>query len=360
VITRRDRPANLDTEMKLTTVHRTRWGVVALGLVLAVLAAGLLLGAHGCATSVAVQPASAPPGALSLATARQVFNTFVTTDDVARAAGDEGLELSLVSDAQVPLTVATYENAAYFGTPAPRYTYGKPKMYVPQMTGFPFWFAAVVPRTPTRGGPARTAIMVFSRPAADESWQMTLSTLLQPGTALPRIAVATNGHATALATFDHRLLVSPNSTGALQAAVVEEGTAANAATMVAPGPYTTGLHSQIVTTKRQVTRLGLAYDSLLDGTTFPLYALRTADGGALVLYSMNRNTVILRKSKNGRQIEIPPPFAPALYASGSLIVRFELDTTATYQYAAEVPPGRASGMMRVIAADGGPTTAGGD
>ncbi len=310
--------------MKLTTVHRTRWGVVALGLVLAVLAAGLLLGAHGCATSVAVQPASAPPGALSLATARQVFNTFVTTDDVARAAGDEGLELSLVSDAQVPLTVATYENAAYFGTPAPRYTYGKPKMYVPQMTGFPFWFAAVVPRTPTRGGPAR------------------------------------NGHATALATFDHRLLVSPNSTGALQAAVVEEGTAANAATMVAPGPYTTGLHSQIVTTKRQVTRLGLAYDSLLDGTTFPLYALRTADGGALVLYSMNRNTVILRKSKNGRQIEIPPPFAPALYASGSLIVRFELDTTATYQYAAEVPPGRASGMMRVIAADGGPTTAGGD
>jgi hypothetical protein len=350
----------MDTEMKLTAVHRTRWAAVPLGLVLAALAVGLLLATHACTTSVAVQSAAAPPGALSLATARQVFNTFVTTDDVARAAGDEGLELSLVSDAQVPLTVAVYENAAYFGTPAPRYRYGTPKLYVPQMTGFPFWFAAVVPRMPAQGGPTRTAIMVFSRPAADDTWQVSLSTLLQPGAALPQIAVDANGHATALATFDHHLLVSPNSTGALQATVAEEGTASVAATMVAPGPYTTGLYKQIVTTKRRITRQGLAYDSLLDGTTFPLYALRTADGGALVLYSMNRNTVILRKSVIGRQIEIPPAFAPELYANGSLIVRFELDTTETYQYAAEVPPGRASGVMRVIAADGGPTTAGGN
>ena len=347
--------------MKLAAVHRTRAAAIALALVL--LAGLLLLGTHGCATSVAVQSSEASQGALSLADARQVFNTFVTTEDVARAAGDEGLELALVSDAQVPLTVATYETAAYFGTPAPRYVYGTPTLYVPRMTGFPFWFAAVVRRTPLGGGPARTAIMVFTRPASDDSWQLSVSTLLLPGATLPPISVDGSGHASALTTFDHHLLVTPNSTGALQATVVEQGTDDPASPLIAPGPYTTVLHNQIVATKHRYIREGFAYGSLLDGTTFPLYALKTADGGGLVLYSLDRNTVILRKDKKqGRQIEIPPAFAPMLDAADNLVIRFELDTTETYQFATEVPPkqsGRSRGVLRVIAADGGPATAGG-
>ncbi|MGE5292874.1 MAG: hypothetical protein ACM3ML_37945 [Micromonosporaceae bacterium] len=347
--------------MKLAAAHRTRAAAIALGLVL--LAGLLLLGTHGCATSVAVQSSAAPPGALSLAAARQVFNTFVTTDDVARAAGDERLELTLVNNAQVPLTVATYETAAYFGTPVPRYVYGTPRLYVPQMTGFPFWFAAVVRRAPLGGGPARTAIMVFTRPAPDDSWQLSLSTLLLPGATLPPIAVDGSGHATALATFDHQLLVTPNSTGALQATVAEQGSDAPAAALIAPGPYTTGLHREILIAKHREIRKGLAYDSLLDGTTFPLYALRTTDGGGLILYSLNRNTVILRKGKQGRQIEIPQAFAPVLDAADNLVIRFELDTTETYQFATKVPAKRSGGapaIMRVIAADGGPTNAGGN
>jgi hypothetical protein len=348
----------MDTEMKLAAAHRTRAAAVALGLVVL---AGLVFGIRGCATSEAVPSSAAPSGALSLAAARQIFDTFVTTDDVARAAGNERLALSLVANARVPLTVATFEAAAYFGTPVPRYVYGTPKLYVPQMTGFPFWFAAVVDRAPASGGPARTAIMVFTRPAADDSWRLSVSTLLVPGETLPRIAVNGSGHATALATFDHELLVTPNATGAVQATVVDLGKDANAAGMIAPGPYTTGLHEVILSTKHREIRSGYAYDSVLDGTTFPLYALRTADGGGLVMYSMNRNTVILRKGKLGRQIEIPQPFAPVLDAADNLVVRFELDTTQTFQFATEVPAKGAGGapMIRVVAADGAPTAAGG-
>lgn len=346
--------------MKRTRVGRPYRIAVALGLTAV---AALLLGAHGCASSAAVQSAAAPPDQLTLAHARQVFSTFVTTEDVARAAGDELLELSLVSDAQVPLTASAYESADFYGMPTPRYSYGPPQLYVPMLRGFPLWFAAVAARTPVRGGPTRTAIMVFSRPVPANSWQLALSTLLAPGVSLPRIALDASGHAMALATFEHGLLASPNSIGALQSTVAEDGPGAIATAIVAPGPYTTGLHDAILSDQRQVSRLGLAYDSLLDGTTYPIYALRTATGGALVLYSLGRDSVILRRGKQGRQIEIPAAFAPILFANGNLVIRFELDTGATYQYAAVVPANGSAGKtqktIRVIAADGGPTSAGG-
>jgi hypothetical protein len=359
-VTQSDQSAKTNTETKITAVRTMRRTAVGAALVLA---AALILGARGCGSSTAVGTTAARPGPLTVAQARQVYGTFVTTDDVARAAGDESLELALVSEAQLPLTVSAYEQADYTGTPAPRYRFGPPALYVPQMKSFPFWFVVVAPRTPARGGPTRTAIMVFSRPTAADSWKLSLSTLLQPGAALPRIALDPNGHASSLATFDHGLLVSPNSVGALQAALADDGPGAQAASVVAAGPATTGVYDQIVSTKRQLTRLGLRYDSTLQGSAFPLYALGTADGSALVLYSLVRSTTILRPSKGGPQIQIPRGFAPILHAAGRMVIQTELDTGATYQYAAEVPAsqhaGKRAAQMRVVASDGGPTSAGG-
>ncbi|HKB30505.1 MAG TPA: hypothetical protein VKD26_06680 [Streptosporangiaceae bacterium] len=346
--------------MKIAAVHAVRRTAVGTGLVLVVVVA-LVFGARGCATTAV--GATPQPGEVSLAYARQVFSTFATTDQVARAAGDESLDLTLVSGAQVAQIVSAYERADYTETPVQRYRYGAPALYVPQMNSFPLWFVAVAPRTTAAGGPARTAIMVFSRPTATSSWQLSLSTLLQPGVALPRLALDASGHAIARATFDNGLLVSPNSAGALQAAVADDGPAAQAARVVAAGPYTTGIYDQIVAAKRQATRLGLTYDSLVDGSAWPPYVLGTADGGALVLYTLVHNTVIRTKAAHPSEIAIPPAFAPILYATGHLIIRTELDTGETDQYAAAIPPSQPAGkrpaQMRVIASDGGPTSAGG-
>ena len=92
-----------------------------------------------------------------------------------------------------------------------------------------------------------------------------------------------------------------------------------------------------------MTGLGLSYDSQLQGSSFPLYALGTADGGALVLYSLVRSTVVLRATKHESQIQIPQAFAPILYATGRVIIGSELDTGETYQYAADVPPSQPAG-----------------
>lgn len=317
-----------------------------------------VLAVNGCSSNAAPSPA-ARQRQITFPHARQVFATFVTAQDVARAARDEPLELSLVTQAQLPLSVSAYERADYLGMPTPRYRYGPPTLYIPQLKGFPFWFVAVARRTPAQGGTPRTAITVFSRVEASDTWQLSLLTLLQPGTKLPQIRLDATGHAMPLATFQQGLLVSPNSVGALQSAVADSGRAAVAATVVAAGPYTTGLHERLVAAERQVSELGLHYDSVFIGTAFPLYALRTTDGGGLVLYSLSHSTVIKVPDKNHTPIEVPAAFAPILYATGRL-VQTELDTGETFQYAAYVPPGsRTHGGMRVIAADGGPTSAGG-
>lgn len=323
--------------------------------------AGLLLAAQGCTGSSAAAPAASTAPALSLAAARQAFNTFIAADDIARASGDEWLEVSLVAYGQVALTTAAYQTADYLGQRVPRYKYGTPTFYVPRLKGFPFWFVAVVPRTPLGGGPTSTAIMVFDRRVSTDPWYMVSLTLLGQGDTLPGIAVDSGGYATALATFDRQLPVAPDAVGALQATVAQDGPRSSATSVVAAGPYTTGMHGQIVAATKQASALGYHRDSVLNGSGDPVFALKTTSGGALVAYTLNLTSVTLRSNPPVKQIEIPPAYAPLL--NGHLITEYELDTTETDQYLAAVPPkspaGKRQPPVNVIAFNGGPTSADG-
>jgi hypothetical protein len=325
------------------------------------LLAGLLLGAPACTGSSAATPAATTAPALTLSAARQAFSTFVTTDDVARASGDEWLDVSLVGNGQVALTTAAYQTADFLGQRVRRYQYGTPRFYVPRLKGYPFWFVVAVPRTPLGGGPTRTAIMVFDRPVSSDPWYLISLTLLGQGNTLPDVALDSAGYATPLATFDANLPVAPDSVGALQATEAQDGPHSAATAVVAPGPYTTGVHDQIVAARKQAQAQGYSYDALLSGASDPVAALKTGGGGALVTYTLNLNSVTLRAKPPVRQIEIPAAYAPLL--NDGLILQYELDTTDTDQYAAVITPkgphGKAQPPVNVIASDGGPTSAGG-
>ena len=337
-------------------MHRLRRSVFAPGLLLL---AGLLLAAQGCTGSSAATPASSTAPALTLSAAQQAFNTFVATDDVARASGNEWLGVSLVDYGRVGLTTAAYQTADFLGQRVPRYTYGTPKLYVPRLKGFPFWFMAVVPRTPRGGGPTRTAIMVFDRRVSTDPWYMISLSLLGQGNSPPDIALDSGGYATPLATFDGQLPVAPDAVGALQATEAQDGPHSAATAVVAPGPYTTGVHDQILAATKQAAAQGYHYQALLSGTSDPVAALKTANGGGFVAYTLNLNSVTLRSNPPIRQIEIPQAYAPLL--DGGLVLQYELDTTDTDQYGAVIspkaPPHRPS--VNVISFDGGPTAASG-
>ena len=337
-------------------MHRIRRSVFAPGLLLL---AGLLLAAQGCTGSSAAAPAASSTPALTISAAKQAYTTFVVTDDVARASGDEWLEASLVRYGRVDLTTAAYQTADFLGQRVPRYTYGTPKFYVPRLKGYPYWFMAVVPRTPLGGGTTRTAIMVFDKPVSTDAWSVISLSLLGQGNSPPDIALDSGGYATPLATFDGQLPVAPDAVGALQATEAQDGQHSSAASVVAPGPYTTGVHDQIVAATKQARTQGYHYQALLSGTSDPVAALKTANGGAFVTYTLNLNSVTLRSSPPVRQIEIPQAYAPLL--NGSLIVQYELDTTDTDQYGAVIAPKAVphTPTVSVISFDGGPTAADG-
>jgi hypothetical protein len=342
-------------------MRQKRWMRRGSAVPAVIVLAGMLLAVQGCSSSSAATAAAKTTPALTIADARQGFTRVITADNIARASGDEWLEASVVAYGQVALATAAYQKADYLGQRVPRYRYGTPRLYVPRLKGFPHWFVAVVPRTPLSGGPTRTAIMVFDRATSDSDWTLNSQTLLAPGAPAPDIATDSSGYATPLATFDGKLAVSPDAVGALQATVAQDGTHSTANAAVAPGPYTTGVYSQIVSATKQAAAQGYHYQALLSGSSNPVFALQTVGGGALVIYTLNLNSVTLRSNLPVRQIEIPPAYAPLL--DGKLVLQYELDTTDTDQYAAVIPPkassGKAQPLVNVIAFDGGPTSAGG-
>jgi hypothetical protein len=322
------------------------------------LAAGLIMAAQGCTGSTAAAPTASTTPALTISEAQQAFTAFVTADGIARASGDEWLEASAVSYGQVALATAAYQTADFTGQSVPRYGYGKPRFYVPRLKGYPLWFITVVQRAPLGGGPAQTAIMVFDKRSPAEDFTLASVSLLGPGYTMPDIFVDSSGYATPLATSDAQLPVSPDAVGALQATVAQDGPHSAATAAIAPGPYTTGVHSQIIAATQQTEAQGYNYQALLSGSSDPVFALETASGGALVTYTMNLYSVTLRTNPPVRQIEIPPAYAPLL--NGGLVVQYELDTGATDQYAAVIPPdSKNERPVNVIAFDGAPTVADG-
>ena len=151
--------------------------------------------------------------------------------------------------------------------------------------------------------------MAFDRPAPDEPWTLNGSAVLdQP---LPAIARDSDGYAINVSTKDTSLLLPPDVVGATQAAVVDEGPAAPAAAVIANGSQTTGLYTTQAALGNSYTAQGLSYQWLLEGAAVPQFDLRTADGGALVIYTMYLNTTIEHPGNVfGPPIPIPADFTP--------------------------------------------------
>ena len=89
---------------------------------------------------------------------------------------------------------------------------------------------------------------------------------------------------------------------------------------------------------------------------FPQFELRTADGGALVLYSMDLETETAHPALvSGSPIPVPAAVVPLL-AAPTEIGYHEVFATWTFEYAAVDPPATAqNAKVQIIGVDGGPT-----
>ncbi|RJL30428.1 hypothetical protein [Bailinhaonella thermotolerans] len=308
-------------------------------------AATVSASATGTGTGTA-SPSKAPPEQTDFAEAGRVVATYFATDDVARATGDERLGLALARDGRTLLTMAAFRAAIERGTAVPRARWGRPRLMIPKLDRYPLWFAAAAERR--EAGASRTAVMVFMKADDEDRWRLSSSSLLESGEKLPELALDADGYATPLATFDDDLAISPRLLGPLHATIAEEGAGGAAAGLVAPGPHTTARHVEIQTNRQRAKESGMGYDSIFGAANFPVYALKTEDGGGLVFYVLSRTTTWYAKAKSVFRIEPPPGAVPLLKDP---VVRRSLEVVETQQYVATVPP-KGGGAARVIAYDG--------
>jgi hypothetical protein len=323
---------------------------------LAALAVAGMLAIQGCDAEMPAQAATAAHPDVTYAQAATVYQNYLSASDAGADQADATTGLSVVADAAWSYAHSQYTILANTGTAVPRYVYGTPTYYVPIASGYPHWFVVSVPRR-TLGSSQQpvTTLMVFGQSAAHGTWTLDGAAALLPGQTVPKLAADSDGYYVALSPYDSSLLLQPNVVGGTQAAVVDEGPASEAATVMADGPETTGIYSQQQAINA-ATPKDIEYTWYLEGATFPVFALRTVDGGALVLYGMYLNTQYEHPDGLLGSLIPVPAGVQQLFTSTGEVADHGLVINSTYEFAAIDPPGSAqNAKAAVIAVTGGLT-----
>ena len=324
-------------------------------MALAALAVATMLATQGCDAEPAAQASAPAHPDMTFAQARTAFQTYITRSDTAAVEHDSVTGLTLVADASWAFAHTQYTAWKSSGIPVQRYVYGTPSYYVPIVSGYPHWFLVDVPRRALGASPdsSVSTLMVFGQSTPGGAFTLDADAALQPGQTMPAIKTNAEGYAVSLSTYQKGLLLQPNLLGATQAAVVDEGPAADAASLIAPGPQTTGLYDQ-QNAVYTATAKGLQYSWSLTGSTFAVFVLQTTSGSALVLYGMYMDTATEYADNGvGAPIPVPANFKPLLTDPTVVATRL-VDADWTYQFAA-IDPAASNGKATVIAATGAPT-----
>jgi hypothetical protein len=317
----------------------------------------IALAAGGCSAAAApANPDSSTYHGLTIGAAEAAYQAYVTASRTAAVQGEKARSLAIVGDAEWSIVNEQFTALTVASTPVPAYRYGQPVFYVPALTTWSEWFMVAVPRTALTGeaaGVTDSTVLLFEKRGPDLPWTVDGSVVLDRP--LPAIARDKDGYAIALSTADSELLLPPDVVGASQAAVVDNGTEAPSIAVVGDGPLTTGWYQAQAAQARSAAAQGLQYTWLLEGTDYALFSLKTADGGALVMYGMYLNTTTSHPGlAAGAPIPVPAAFTPL---TGPTQVGYHaVDANWTYEFAAVDPPNAAHGAkLQVIASAGGPT-----
>ncbi len=325
----------------------------------AALTVATMLAVQGCSAPAA--PASAVTSAdhtLSLSAARQVYQRYLAASDAAAARGKQTQGLAVVGGTLWPQLKGQYTALTTSGIPVPRYRYGQPVFYVPGLAGYPQWFMVAVPRQTDTGGhlgPAVNTLLLFDRYEQAVPWTLNgVAILARP---LPPIVRDQAGYAIAVVNNDPNLLLRPDVVAATQAAVIDEGPESAAAAVIASGPQTTGLYAaQAAVGRTDAAVAGAHYQWLAGDAGVPQFELRTTNGGALMMYGMDLDTIAEHPDlAAGSPIPVPAGFSP-LFTKRGEIGYHAVYTDWTYQFAAIDPPGGArNAKIDVIGSTGAPS-----
>ncbi|MFE9287893.1 hypothetical protein [Streptomyces olivaceus] len=178
------------------------------------------------------------------------------------------------------------------------YDLSSAKLYIPRLdSGQNRWFAAALA---SQKGKAPSRVAVFTERPQHKRWEM-VSVVDLDSTTLPKIALDRDGYATAVAADDKQLAADAD---VLRTGVLDNFTTGGANTGTTVFAPTEASKRQIKVHKDAATRYGDKGTSVFDGADnrfTDAYALKTADGGALILFS-HTHTQTDAVSHSGLQI----------------------------------------------------------
>jgi hypothetical protein len=238
----------------------------------------VLLAASGCVT---VHGETALVPAVDRAQAPKVLERFVTVTNRANRELDPELNATVetgVLGAMDEATLKVRRAKKPEGDPGYRpLELSDTRYLVPQLRGWPKWFVA---DTANNRGDDRW-LLTFTRGGADEQWRASYLLVL-PEDGMPSFATDEDGYAQAVAPDATGLAVPPGRLAAAYTAYLKDGEPEGS---FADGPQTSQLRAAREKEKKTTRYVTLFVDEAAKEEEFAPVALRTSDGGALVLFT---------------------------------------------------------------------------
>jgi hypothetical protein len=300
--------------------------------------------------SMAVRVTKSPtPGAgagapLTLTQAPAVLSRYTTTNNSANAQRSDAILASIESGSSYAIDAGQYQEQLANGTRYPAFGPVQATYYIPRDEPAgrgPRWFVVQVANA-FQSSPATVTsdeYLLFTQPAPGGAWQDTIEPYLLATATAPQVAVGSDGLATAVSPDSASVAVAPSQLPAATASSLD-GTGAGQAAVAVPGNLADRSDQKRWQAKVPGGTVTDAHTAAAgaDGQEF---ALRTADGGALVFYT------------DAARLTITPPVGstlhltvPGLYTPDQALT--QADISYLEQFAAYDPPA-GGGTPRVVA-----------
>lgn len=298
--------------------------------------------------------------ALSRADAARVLDDYVKRANATKKARDEAALNRFESGPQFPVETGKYKIADYHRKKnklqLKTVGYERPTYYIPRFTSYPKWFAVIATAS---SGDAQHAL-VFARPRASQPWRISYAVVLSGNGEggnqgqfgpLPRIETDREGFATAVqpdgsANSPVRPVQLPDAHASLN----QFGVSGLGNNVVSAGPWTTGVADTVSRDIGEAKRKGFTYARNYHASGFPVYALETREGGAVVWYSVTDELSVARTRVRPRTTLRMATDMAGIIRRPSIFDAFQV--SSLNQYIAVVPP--QGSKARVIGNYGGP------
>jgi hypothetical protein len=255
-----------------------------------------------------------PPPVITMAGAQKVLTQYMVGSNHANQLRDSSVLAGVEAGSSYQIDSGTYTFNRVADPSNQNYSelsFVQPTFFIPHQTGYPAWFAVRAhqqPVPPKSGSSNADLYLLFTRASASAKWLEVLDPYVLSGAGpAPRVTTDSHGNALQVAPADAgRLALAPDRLPAADVDYLNAGT--GLAQPLRPGLPTPKPANSAVTFASGKTNLGVLHDQaffegldaqgqllvqVLHATTSdPVYALRTADGGALVFYDLSATMTI--------------------------------------------------------------------